>query len=1226
MKYRELIQFEPITSVIKLVETDKKSVQEGIVSSFVFSKNMVELLPTIFTQNLVFERTDSQEQKGIQVVGSYGTGKSHLMALVAAIAEDESLLPLIHEESIKSSFSSFAGKYKILRFEVGTDKPFKDILFSQIERFLSQNNVNFSFNAESNFSWKEQLEDMMAAFESVYPDKGLLIVIDELLEYLKGRDPRVINNDLSLLRQAGELCDGSRFKIMYGVQELLYRSPELQFAAEALNHTQDRYSDILITREDVAFVVKERLLKKTVHQKQKIRDHLLQFSPLYDGINTNLNEYVDLFPVHPTYVLQFERIKHGKSQREILKALSTRFEAIKELDVPTDKPGLITYDTYFQELLQNSSMLSIPDIRNVREKVEIINDRINNHFVQGRASRKALAQQVTNALAIKVLSDDLDKHCGATAYSLKEDLCIAIPGVDDPELLTQAVESVASQLKTATAGQYIDQETVSNDFYIRTEGGINIAQLVRDYADTVLKRNSMQADQYFFQFLQFILGIQQDPYRVGFQIWSHELEWIEKKSFRLGYIFFGNPNERSTTEPIQQFYMFFSPLYSVLERNDEEDEIYFDFTGMSESFKDRIFLLGAAKAKHSDASSDQKKLFKNQIEEHQKRAIELFEKEFVDRVTILYKGKETKLKTYSLPPEGTSKEAIFSFVASRVLNNHFTEKNPEYPAFKDLLVSNSKDNFEVRIKSALRKLVNFTQPNRDGEAILAGLGLLGNQSIDVQNSRYADSILKKLKVRGDGKVLNRDDILYPHYLPSNLWYSVDYQLEYQLEFVILAALVYKGEIEIKWNSKTLTAPNFDQTILSLDNNDFFTFQTIQKPIGTNFKSLKALFNYLNLPDLSAELDKPETLTQIITTASDRVKKVVSLKAKIYQGITCRTISLISTEKTALYCGLLDKLASLLDEIQSYNSYGKLRNFNYSEAELKEAFEAWPLCDEIEKLISRAAKFEELISYLTQAQSYVLESEKPLYDDIDNEIQRLSLVLLSNNDNELKKYETKLLSLKDSYADYYLSQYLKCRLSHSDSLKKEQILSSNKKKICDVIKDVDILNKAEYENWINLIMSLKPAKHDISKPLIKENPYHDFNPREFYNKPSYSIRDLENQLDEILDKWTKAMRSIFRDPSIQANIEMLDDESKVLATSFKDGSEILTNLNAPKIRNLIAELSKGFERIELDPKDFLTVFTKPMTVNEAHEAFNTYLDSLCKGKERSKIRIILSEKK
>ena len=171
MKYRELIQFEPITSVIKLVETDKKSVQEGIVSSFVFSKNMVELLPTIFTQNLVFERNDSQEQKGIQVVGSYGTGKSHLMALVAAIAEDDTLLPLIHDESIKSSFSSFAGRYKILRFEVGTDKPFKDILFAQIERFLTQINVDFSFNTESNFSWKEQLEDMMAAFESVYPDK-----------------------------------------------------------------------------------------------------------------------------------------------------------------------------------------------------------------------------------------------------------------------------------------------------------------------------------------------------------------------------------------------------------------------------------------------------------------------------------------------------------------------------------------------------------------------------------------------------------------------------------------------------------------------------------------------------------------------------------------------------------------------------------------------------------------------------------------------------------------------------------------------------------------------------------------------------------------------------------------------------------------------------------------------------------------------------------------------
>jgi len=1226
MKYRELIQFEPITSVIKLVETERRSIQESIVSSYVFSKKMTELLPINLVKNLNVAGNSGEEQKGIQVVGSYGTGKSHLMALFAAIAEDATLLPLVQNDSMRSSFECFAGKYLVLRFEVGTDRAFKDILFSQLERFLVNNKVDFKFNDDSNFSWKEQLGDMMAAFEDVYPDKHLLVVIDELLEYLKGRDPRVLNNDLSLLRQAGELCDGSRFKIMYGVQELLFRSPELQFAAEALNHAQDRYDDLLITREDVAFVVKERLLKKNAHQKKDIRDHLLQFSPLFDGINTNINEYVDLFPVHPTYVTQFERIKHGKSQREILKALSGRFELIKDTEVPTDKPGLITYDSYFQELIQSSSMISIPDIRNVRDKIEIIYDRMNNHFVQGRANKKPLAKQVADALAIKVLCDDLDKHSGASAYTLKEDLCITLSGVDDPELLTQAIESVANQLKTATAGQYVDQDSVSNDFYIRTEGGVNIPQIVRDYSDTVLKRNPMQADQYFFQFLQHVLGIQQNPYRSGFQIWEHDLEWIDKKSFRLGYIFFGNPNERSTTEPIQQFYMFFCPLFSDLDRNDGEDEVYFDFTKMSESFKERIYLLGAAKAKYGDASSDQKALFATQIDEHQKKALELFDKEFVDHTSIIYKGNETKLKSYPIPGEGSSKESQFSAVASRVLNNHFTEKYPDYPSFSDLLTPNAKGNFELRIKSALRKLMYFNQSNRDGEAILSGLGLMSNQMIDTQNSRYADSIMKKLKARGEGKVLNREDILYPHYLPNNLWYSLDYGLEYQLEFVVLAALVYKGDIEIAWSGKKLNATNFDPMLLNLEQSDFFTFQTIQEPVGIPVKALKTLFSLLNLPDLSSDLNKPETLTKIMTVASERVKIVVSLKAKIAAGIRCRNVELLPAEKTVEYCAKLDRLAQVLDSIQSFNTFGKLRGFSHSEEDLLEAFEAWPLCEQIEKLITRSTKFESLIAYLVQAQSYVVESERPLYDDMEKEIKRLGEVLLSDSESDYKKYDTKLNSLIDSYAEYYLTQYLKCRLSHSDSLKKEQILGSDKKRICDVIKDVDILNKTEYENWINRIASLKEAKQSVTKASIKEDPYHDFNPREFYDKSTWSISDLTTQLEEILEKWTIAMRSIFKDPSVKANIDMLDADSKSIVTAFKDGTENLSVTNATKIRTLIMELSKGFDRIEIDPKDFLPVFAKPMTVDETREAFNTYLDDICKGKERSKIRIVLSERK
>ncbi len=41
-----------------------------------------------------------------------------------------------------------------------------------------------------------------------------------------------------------------------GVQELIYHSTEFQFAAAMLQKVNDRYKDIMIKKEDVAFIVK----------------------------------------------------------------------------------------------------------------------------------------------------------------------------------------------------------------------------------------------------------------------------------------------------------------------------------------------------------------------------------------------------------------------------------------------------------------------------------------------------------------------------------------------------------------------------------------------------------------------------------------------------------------------------------------------------------------------------------------------------------------------------------------------------------------------------------------------------------------------------------------------------------------------------------------------------------------------------------------------------------
>ena len=90
MKYSDLIQFEPIETVVQLREADTAADARRLVETFVISDRMADLLGELVFPQLQFSKPT--DNKGILVVGNYGTGKSHLMAVVSAIAEHPDLV------------------------------------------------------------------------------------------------------------------------------------------------------------------------------------------------------------------------------------------------------------------------------------------------------------------------------------------------------------------------------------------------------------------------------------------------------------------------------------------------------------------------------------------------------------------------------------------------------------------------------------------------------------------------------------------------------------------------------------------------------------------------------------------------------------------------------------------------------------------------------------------------------------------------------------------------------------------------------------------------------------------------------------------------------------------------------------------------------------------------------------------------------------------------------
>ena len=86
MRYADLIQFEPIESVIQLLDANRPNEGKKLVSTYVISDDMAERIAKLMIPQMSFD--ESVDHKGLLVVGNYGTGKSHLMSVLSLVAED----------------------------------------------------------------------------------------------------------------------------------------------------------------------------------------------------------------------------------------------------------------------------------------------------------------------------------------------------------------------------------------------------------------------------------------------------------------------------------------------------------------------------------------------------------------------------------------------------------------------------------------------------------------------------------------------------------------------------------------------------------------------------------------------------------------------------------------------------------------------------------------------------------------------------------------------------------------------------------------------------------------------------------------------------------------------------------------------------------------------------------------------------------------------------------
>ena len=1240
MQYGDLIQFEPIESVIQLLDANRPDEAKKLVSTYVISDDMAERIAIQMIPQLSFD--EAVDHKGVLVVGNYGTGKSHLMSVLSLVAEDADYVSMIRHPKVADAASAIAGKFKVHRIEISSQMSLRDIITQQLEVFLDKQGVSFAFPAADKvINNKAAFEEMMAAFAEVHPNHGVLLVVDEFLEYLRSRKDHDLVLDLSFLREIGEVAKHLRFRFVAGVQEAIFDSSRFQHVADSLRRVKDRFTQILLARQDVSFVVAERLLKKTTDQQDKIRSYLTPFAKFYGSMNERMDEYVRLFPVHPDYIGTFERLVFTE-KRGALVTLRDQIQAILKDQVPDDRPGLIGYDKFWETVTSNSVLRADPNIGPVLKVSEVLSERVSKAFT--RPAYKPMALRIIDGLSVHRLTTggDIYVPVGPTAEELRDTLCLFQPGIEDmggePEAdLLSLVQTVLRETLKTVNGQFISKAADTEQYYLDLKKDV-------DYDAQIEKRAEALSDDaldraYYSAIRQLMERTDDTAYVTGHQIWQYQIEWQERRVERSGYLFFGAPNDRPTAQPERDFYIYFiQPFEPPRFRDDTKgDEVFFRLKGLDEAIKRHLSFYAAAQELASTASGGAKTVYLDKAKDALRDMSKWLQEKQMAAYEVTYQGKSKTLQEWTKgvslrdkarlgPDERINFRDVVNVIAGLALNNQFAEVAPEYPIFSALV---TEANRKQLIGNALRALAGGNR-TKDAVVILDGLEMLDGDRIDPTHSRYAQEVLARLKSKGHGQVLNRSELVNGE-AEVEYFAPIKFRLEPDLLVAVLGGLVYAGDIVL-----AVTGDKIDSGKITLlaerPLDELRQFKHVEAPKEINVAVLRSLFEMLGLPPGLAQQatqgsDEPVKLLQ--EEVGKLTRRVLSGATDMPGRLSFWGQSLLRDEEIRDWRTKLDALKAFSESLAPYNTVGKLKNLRVGSDDISSQKKNLEVLQAVEGMLELVAELGTTASYLSQAEMILPADHNWVRHAQEIRKQILDKLAADTTAQHAADYRQSLAKLKKDYITAYVGLHSKARLGVTEENTKAALRKDPRLISMRALAGISLMPTSQLTSFEEKLDKLKSCASLVESELSASPvcPHCGFRPANEQGDllpASNVLKQLDDELDQLIDGWTQTLLDNLDDPIIQENFDLL----KPAARSLIDGFISSKNLSDPVTPEFVAavqEALSGLEKINVSSADIRQALLNggsPATPEDLRKRFEAFLNDRCKGKDMTKLRFVV----
>ena len=1224
MKYSDLLQpAEPLETVKQIRESGTLENATRDVETFVISDRMADQLSNVIIPALRYDAFDAKK-KGVFIVATYGTGKTHLMSVIAGVAEHASLRDRLRHPGVAEAAKPVAGRFKVIRFDIGaTSLPLREIVSTEIRRGLASLGVDFTFPDWATVTnSKDAFADMMATFEAVHPDHGLLFVLDELLDYLRGRRDGELIYDLAFLREIGEIAASTRFRLIAGLQEAIFDNPRFAGVADTIRRVRDRFEQVRIAKEDVAFVVEHRLLNKDATQRAKIAEYLRAFAPLYESMAEDMDEFVALFPVHPAYLRTFNDMRMIE-KREVLRTVEHEVAQLRDTEVPADHLGLICADSYRTRLADDPSARTIPEVQLVLEKSDVLRSKVASALPEKQYVSTAL--RIIDGLTVhRLTTDDVNRPIGMTPEMLRDELCLLPPNLPEHDalFLKTTVDAIVRKILTAVSGQFLSIDPENGQIYLDVTKAIDYDQQIERRAETL---DEEELDRAYYLAMEQVLGVSDDPYVAGFKIWQYDLPWAAANADRRGYLFMGAPNERSTAQPPRDFYIYFIQPYDPPRYTDEErpDEVFVRLANPAEEFTAALRRYAGATAKAKESTATHRPVYEDKARRALQEMVVWLRANMATAITVTYRGGTKPLGAWlaTVPGERSKVQEQIDAVASTALNDHFASRYPGYPRFSRRITPST---LEADVRVSLTQIAT-RRPTVAGTAILEALELSATNGTDLRSDgTYAAELIAKLAAAG-GKVVNRSDVLQP--LDSGVPVWGPWHLEPVWLVVVAAALCQQGKLEISIDGQHIDALGLDR-LARYGPDQLAAFDHLAPPKTlpiTRLRSVAALLDIV--PGAVKDTGADEKLAvEIVTRTHELLRRTdTALRAVVVDRAELwgePLFDLVDERGQRL-----EHLKGLLGNLKVRDTAGKLNSLKLDDATIQEAEEGKDELTHIEEVLDSRDKLTTVAEYLREALGVfgagvdeskdALELRTEMTDLLraGDPIDPARVVALRNAAEELRRRFADLASRAyrhdyvDAVGDARKRQLLEGPIAVLNSLQAVSILAPGP--------------LAQLRTELVEIRSLFEIDETALKNSVKLTK--DSQPRPI-DGPSASARleDCERRAANLLSSWTDALVDSLNEKEMAEQIGYVSDPSA--------RAEIET---LAKTRNLpdriddafVNALNQVFNRVDIrhvSPGELTAALfpaTAPATADQLRDRLDGLIDTLASGAAPERVRFL-----